>query len=42
MIFFNFFKQIFWILNDKCSSCGGDIDIHINGKWYCDDCGKRN
>lgn len=35
-------KKIWWLFSDKCLECGGHLSEHINGKFYCDDCGANN
>lgn len=38
----SFFYKIKWFFQDLCSDCGGTISKHINDKYYCDICDKRN
>jgi uncharacterized Zn finger protein (UPF0148 family) len=37
-----FLLKVFRFLSDTCTDCGGMLSEHINGKYYCDECGKRN
>lgn len=34
--------KFYWFFTDKCTECGGDIEEHINGKFYCNVCGAKN
>jgi ribosomal protein S27AE len=34
-------RKFFWFLNEKCMRCGGALESHINGKYYCDACGRK-
>lgn len=34
--------QILWFFQDRCRECGGNLSIHINNKYYCDECGELN
>lgn len=37
----NWITKLIWFLQDRCEYCGGTKSEHINGKWHCDECGKR-
>lgn len=37
-----FLVRAYWFLNDKCDDCGGELEQHINGKYYCKNCDKLN
>lgn len=33
-----FLKQIWWLINERHTQCGGELVQHINGKYYCKEC----
>lgn len=37
----NWITKTIWFLQGRCDNCGGEMEEHINGKWYCKDCGKK-
>jgi hypothetical protein len=37
-----FLKKIYWFITDKCTGCGGELNIWDIKKAYCLDCGAQN
>ena len=34
--------KLFWFLIGACTNCGGYPTPHIDGKYYCDQCGRES